>query len=82
MILQKVVLLFFIGIKFIQRKMAPKQRMNVANEQFTKNVVKRGNVEKSSKSMEKSRVGPWLIGMFVFVVCGSGKNLSFSYTVY
>uniref|UniRef100_A0AC34FI64 Stress-associated endoplasmic reticulum protein n=1 Tax=Panagrolaimus sp. ES5 TaxID=591445 RepID=A0AC34FI64_9BILA len=52
-------------------KMAPKQRMNVANEQFTKNVVKRGNVEKSTKSSQGPKVGPWLIGMFVFVVCGS-----------
>ncbi|EPB80609.1 ribosome associated membrane protein RAMP4 [Ancylostoma ceylanicum] len=52
--------------------MAPKQRMNVANTQFSKNVNNRGNVAKSLKPQEdKYPAAPWLIGLFVFVVCGS-----------
>ncbi|KAH7722312.1 Protein F59F4.2 [Aphelenchoides avenae] len=52
--------------------MAPKQRMQVANQAFSKNVVARGNVPKSSKPLgEKYPAAPWLIGVFVFVVCGS-----------
>ncbi|KAK6031073.1 ribosome associated membrane protein RAMP4 [Ostertagia ostertagi] len=52
--------------------MAPKQRMTVANSQFSKNVVNRGNVAKSLKPQEdKYPAAPWLIGLFVFVVCGS-----------
>ncbi|CAJ0567836.1 unnamed protein product, partial [Mesorhabditis spiculigera] len=53
-------------------KMAPKQRMNVANEQFAKNIKQRGSVAKSLKPKEdKYPAAPWLIGLFVFVVCGS-----------
>ncbi|KJH43436.1 ribosome associated membrane protein RAMP4 [Dictyocaulus viviparus] len=52
--------------------MAPKQRMTVANSQFSKNVINRGNVAKSLKPQEdKYPVAPWLIGLFLFVVCGS-----------
>jgi hypothetical protein len=52
--------------------MAPKQRMQVANQNFSKNVNARGNVQKSLKPQgEKYPAAPWLIGMFVFVVCGS-----------
>ena len=52
--------------------MAPKQRMNVANKAFDKNILKRGNVEKSLKPKENQYpAAPWLIGLFVFVVCGS-----------
>uniref|UniRef100_A0A915P976 Ribosome associated membrane protein RAMP4 n=2 Tax=Meloidogyne TaxID=189290 RepID=A0A915P976_9BILA len=52
--------------------MAPKQRMNVANQAFSKNVVSRGNVAKSMKpEQNKYAAAPWLIGVFVFVVCGS-----------
>ncbi|KAK5986775.1 Stress-associated endoplasmic reticulum protein 2 [Trichostrongylus colubriformis] len=52
--------------------MAPKQRMTVANSQFSKNVTNRGNVAKSLKPQEdKYPAAPWLIGLFVFVVCGS-----------
>ncbi|CAB03157.1 Stress-associated endoplasmic reticulum protein 2 [Caenorhabditis elegans] len=52
--------------------MAPKQRMTLANKQFSKNVNNRGNVAKSLKPAEdKYPAAPWLIGLFVFVVCGS-----------
>nr|CAD7599478.1 unnamed protein product [Timema genevievae] len=52
--------------------MAPKQRMRVANEKASKFVTMRGNVPKSSKSQdEKYPVGPGLLALFIFVVCGS-----------
>ncbi|XP_077987883.1 stress-associated endoplasmic reticulum protein 2-like [Glandiceps talaboti] len=52
--------------------MAPKQRMRVASEKYNKNVTQRGNVAKSLKpAEEKYPVGPWLLGLFLFVVCGS-----------
>ncbi|XP_018353143.1 PREDICTED: stress-associated endoplasmic reticulum protein 2 [Trachymyrmex septentrionalis] len=52
--------------------MAPKQRMRIANEKATKNITLRGNVPKSSKLQEEgSPVGPWLLALFLFVVCGS-----------
>lgn len=52
--------------------MAPKQRMRVANEGFSKNVTQRGQVQKTTKPQEdKYPAAPWLIGLFVFVVCGS-----------
>ncbi|CAH0767647.1 unnamed protein product [Bemisia tabaci] len=52
--------------------MAPKQRMRIANEKASKNVTQRGNVPKSSKPLDdKYPVGPWLLALFVFVVCGS-----------
>ncbi|KAI6224291.1 hypothetical protein M3Y99_01412800 [Aphelenchoides fujianensis] len=52
--------------------MAPKQRMNVANQQFHKNVTTRGNIPKTLKPQDsKYPAAPWLIGLFVFVVCGS-----------
>ncbi|VDN50559.1 unnamed protein product [Dracunculus medinensis] len=52
--------------------MAPKQRMNIANSAFSKNVNSRGNVQKTLKPQEdKYAAAPWLIGLFVFVVCGS-----------
>ncbi|XP_008483442.1 stress-associated endoplasmic reticulum protein 2-like [Diaphorina citri] len=52
--------------------MAPKQRMRIANEKASKNVTLRGNVPKTSKPQEeKYPVGPWLLALFVFVVCGS-----------
>ncbi|KAK0404101.1 hypothetical protein QR680_017288 [Steinernema hermaphroditum] len=53
-------------------KMPAKQRMNAANNAFSKNVSNRGNVQKSLKPQDtKYPAAPWLIGMFVFVVCGS-----------
>ncbi|CCD63566.1 Stress-associated endoplasmic reticulum protein [Caenorhabditis elegans] len=52
--------------------MAPKQRMAVANAQFSKNVTQRGNVPKGNKTNEsKFPTSQWLIGLFIFVVCGS-----------
>ncbi|CAH1405333.1 stress-associated endoplasmic reticulum protein 2 [Halyomorpha halys] len=52
--------------------MAPKQRMRYANEKASKFVTMRGNVPKSTKALEeKYPVGPWLLALFVFVVCGS-----------
>jgi hypothetical protein len=48
------------------------QRMKVANEKAAKNVTLRGNVPKTNKSAdEKYPVGPWMLALFVFVVCGS-----------
>ncbi|XP_026473727.1 stress-associated endoplasmic reticulum protein 2 [Ctenocephalides felis] len=52
--------------------MAPKQRMRIANEKASKNVTLRGNVPKSTKPQEDNYpVGPWLLALFIFVVCGS-----------
>ncbi|XP_055693583.1 stress-associated endoplasmic reticulum protein 2 [Lutzomyia longipalpis] len=52
--------------------MAPKQRMKIANEKAEKYITMRGNVPKSSKNKdEQYSVGPWLLGLFIFVVCGS-----------
>jgi len=52
--------------------MAAKQRMRVANERASKNVTIRGNVPKTLKNNEeKLPVGPWMLALFVFVVCGS-----------
>ncbi|CAH1738533.1 Stress-associated endoplasmic reticulum protein [Cinara cedri] len=52
--------------------MAPKQRMRIANEKASKNITQRGNVPKSTKSEKnKTPVSPWLLALFLFVVCGS-----------
>ncbi|XP_037925676.1 stress-associated endoplasmic reticulum protein 2 [Hermetia illucens] len=52
--------------------MAPKQRMRIANEKASKYVTMRGNVPKSSKNKDNQYpVGPWLLALFLFVVCGS-----------
>ncbi|CAN0241792.1 stress-associated endoplasmic reticulum protein 2 [Petromyzon marinus] len=52
--------------------MVAKQRMRVASEKHSKNITQRGNVAKSSKTQdERYPVGPWLLALFVFVVCGS-----------
>ena len=54
--------------------MAAKQRMRVANEKNAKNVLARGAVPKSLANggeEEKYPVGPWLLALFIFVVCGS-----------
>lgn len=48
------------------------QRMKIANEKAMKNVTQRGNVPKSTKAdQDKYPVGPWLLALFIFVVCGS-----------
>lgn len=52
--------------------MAPQQRIRVANEKASRNITLRGNVPKSNKNAEeKYPVGPWLLALFIFVVCGS-----------
>jgi len=52
--------------------MANKQRMRLANEKHSKNITTRGNVPKTLKSGEdKYPVGPALMALFLFVVCGS-----------
>jgi hypothetical protein len=48
------------------------QRMKIANAKAEKNITARGNVPKSTKpDQEKYPVGPWLLALFIFVVCGS-----------
>ncbi|KAJ7324781.1 hypothetical protein JRQ81_017801 [Phrynocephalus forsythii] len=56
-------------------KMVAKQRIRMANEKHSKNITQRGNVAKTSRNApeEKASVGPWLLALFIFVVCGSGK---------
>jgi len=52
--------------------MVSKQRMRIANERHQLKVNERGNVPNTLKGSEESRVvGPWLLGLFIFVVCGS-----------
>ncbi|KAI6192279.1 hypothetical protein M3Y97_00320000 [Aphelenchoides bicaudatus] len=52
--------------------MAPKRTMAAANQQFHRNVNARGNIPKSLKEKtDKYPAAPWLIALFVFVVCGS-----------
>uniref|UniRef100_A0A3Q4MBJ6 Stress-associated endoplasmic reticulum protein n=4 Tax=Percomorphaceae TaxID=1489872 RepID=A0A3Q4MBJ6_NEOBR len=51
--------------------MVAKQRIRMANEKHSKNITQRGNVAKTLVSQEKYPVGPWLLALFVFVVCGS-----------
>ncbi|XP_053404283.1 stress-associated endoplasmic reticulum protein 2-like [Mercenaria mercenaria] len=52
--------------------MPAKQRMRLQSEKHSKNILARGNVPKSLKpSEEKYPVGPWLLALFIFVVCGS-----------
>lgn len=46
-------------------------KMRRANEKNSKNVTKRGMVEKSSKKDSQYPVSPELIALFVFVVIGS-----------
>ncbi|KAL6053788.1 hypothetical protein STEG23_030610, partial [Scotinomys teguina] len=55
--------------------MVAKQRIRMANEKHSKNITQRGNVAKTSRNApeEKASVGPWLLALFIFVVCGSGS---------
>uniref|UniRef100_A0A669CNN0 Stress-associated endoplasmic reticulum protein n=1 Tax=Oreochromis niloticus TaxID=8128 RepID=A0A669CNN0_ORENI len=58
--------------------MVAKQRIRMANEKHSKNITQRGNVAKTLRPQEeKYPVGPWLLALFVFVVCGSGTDLFF-----
>ncbi|XP_074185415.1 stress-associated endoplasmic reticulum protein 2 isoform X1 [Rhinolophus sinicus] len=55
--------------------MVAKQRIRMANEKHSKNITQRGNVAKTLRPQEeKYPVGPWLLALFVFVVCGSEGN--------
>ena len=57
--------------------MAAKQRMRVANEKNAKNVLARGAVPKSlvnGGEDDKYPVGPWLLALFIFVVCKQQKE--------
>ncbi|XP_059418823.1 stress-associated endoplasmic reticulum protein 1-like [Carassius carassius] len=52
--------------------MVAKQRIRMANEKHSKNITQRGNVKASRNVNEdKVSVGPWLLALFIFVVCGS-----------
>ncbi|XP_029302552.1 stress-associated endoplasmic reticulum protein 1-like [Cottoperca gobio] len=54
--------------------MVAKQRIRMANEKHSKNITLRGNVAKSTRNiLEEKGVGPWLLALFIFVVCGSGQ---------
>ncbi|XP_067158315.1 stress-associated endoplasmic reticulum protein 1 [Apteryx mantelli] len=56
--------------------MVAKQRIRMANEKHSKNITQRGNVAKTSRTApeEKASVGPWLLALFIFVVCGSDHS--------
>ncbi|CBY06936.1 unnamed protein product [Oikopleura dioica] len=53
--------------------MAGGARMRVANQINEKKVLKRGNIPTTLKESNegKAPVGPILLGLFIFVVCGS-----------
>ncbi|XP_078786002.1 stress-associated endoplasmic reticulum protein 2-like [Oryzias latipes] len=52
--------------------MVAKQRIRMANEKHSKNITQRGNVSKSTRPLGDDKgVGPWLLALFIFVVCGS-----------
>ncbi|VDQ03536.1 unnamed protein product [Trichobilharzia regenti] len=54
--------------------MSASQRMKVQNERARGNIVNRGNVPKSLKSNESSsNMNAFILGLIVFVVCGSGN---------
>uniref|UniRef100_A0A452H661 Stress-associated endoplasmic reticulum protein n=1 Tax=Gopherus agassizii TaxID=38772 RepID=A0A452H661_9SAUR len=56
--------------------MVAKQRIRMANEKHSKNITQRGNVAKTLRPQEeKYPVGPWLLALFVFVVCGSEHSI-------
>ena len=85
-----------VGIfSFQLSEMPAKQRMRIASQKHSQNVVSRGNVPKSQvmkrtgvtrttrlfsayifqkPSEEKTPIGPYLLALFIFVVCGSGKT--------
>ncbi|KAG7257889.1 hypothetical protein CRUP_007040, partial [Coryphaenoides rupestris] len=66
----------------LQLSMVAKQRIRMANEKHSKNITLRGNVAKSTRSLGEDRgVGPWLLALFIFVVCGSGHSLQIFITI-
>ncbi|ROT79824.1 endoplasmic reticulum protein 2 [Penaeus vannamei] len=57
--------------------MAPKQRIRIANEKAAKNITMRGNVPKTTRPTDdKYPVGPWLLGLFIFVLCSRSSSPS------
>ncbi|CAH0717928.1 unnamed protein product, partial [Brenthis ino] len=69
---EPLILRLLTNITVFTRKMAPKQRMRIANEIASKNITMRGNVPKTTKEKDDQYpVAPWLIALFIFVVCGS-----------
>ena len=72
MILTKNIFVYF------RVKMPAKQRRRVANDSFSKNITKRGHVAKTlDPKPDKYPVGPWLLGLFIFVVCNELKFIEF-----
>ncbi|XP_062860125.1 stress-associated endoplasmic reticulum protein 1-like [Trichomycterus rosablanca] len=52
--------------------MVAKQTICMANKKHSKNIKQKGNVKSSKNNADdKVAVGPWLLALFVFVVCGS-----------
>ncbi|CBY31726.1 unnamed protein product [Oikopleura dioica] len=52
--------------------MALAQKRRAANNAFSQNITKKGHVQKTrNHKPEKYPVGPWLLALFIFVVCGS-----------
>eukprot|EP00310_Coccolithus_braarudii_P024044 CAMPEP_0183357322 /NCGR_PEP_ID=MMETSP0164_2-20130417/45909_1 /TAXON_ID=221442 /ORGANISM="Coccolithus pelagicus ssp braarudi, Strain PLY182g" /LENGTH=58 /DNA_ID=CAMNT_0025530911 /DNA_START=15 /DNA_END=187 /DNA_ORIENTATION=+ len=47
-----------------------RQNPRVANKRHLSKITKRGNVE-TRKKETKPPVGPWVLGLFLFVVVGS-----------
>nr|XP_056719147.1 stress-associated endoplasmic reticulum protein 2-like [Euleptes europaea] len=48
------------------------QRMKAANERRSKGITRGGGLHRApTPQEEKAPVGPWLLALFVFVVCGS-----------
>ncbi|XP_050807804.1 stress-associated endoplasmic reticulum protein 2 isoform X2 [Gopherus flavomarginatus] len=66
---------FLSSLNLHPRAMVAKQRIRMANEKHSKNITQRGNVAKTLRPQEeKYPVGPWLLALFVFVVCGSASG--------
>uniref|UniRef100_A0A8K9XL93 Stress-associated endoplasmic reticulum protein n=1 Tax=Oncorhynchus mykiss TaxID=8022 RepID=A0A8K9XL93_ONCMY len=62
--------------------MRVEQRKKMANEKHSRTLTQRGHVQKTFTTTkytlhvvneERSLAGPWLLALFVFVVCGSGQ---------
>uniref|UniRef100_A0A8C7JJK4 Stress-associated endoplasmic reticulum protein n=1 Tax=Oncorhynchus kisutch TaxID=8019 RepID=A0A8C7JJK4_ONCKI len=50
----------------------------MANEKHSRTLTQRGHVQKTTHVVneERSLAGPWLLALFVFVVCGSGQSVT------
>uniref|UniRef100_A0A9L0IN09 Stress-associated endoplasmic reticulum protein 1 n=2 Tax=Boreoeutheria TaxID=1437010 RepID=A0A9L0IN09_EQUAS len=55
------------------RRWSPSSGSGWPTRSNSKNITQRGNVAKTSRNApeEKASVGPWLLALFIFVVCGS-----------